>query len=185
MAHTCPHNRRTIAERLGDVLTRYDLTCGRSSKFTKLSNASVAFEQAHEAHAISKKLKTNALAVGKGERDRIYTFDSYSIDYLVNQLSQKAVDLLGASYAAAVIAEIADHDALSHTNNYEFLRAYLMYERRNSTVAEQLHMHRNNVSYRIGRIEQQYGIDVSDPKLRLDILFAYHIRDAVLRESGQ
>ena len=54
-----------------------------------------------------------------------------------------------------------------------------MYERRITVVAEKLHMHRNNVSYRIGRIEDQFGISTDDPQLRQDLLLAYRVREAI------
>jgi len=45
-------------------------------------------------------------------------------------------------------------------------------------VAERLHMHRNNVNYRIGRIEEQFGLDTDNPALRIQLLLAYQLRDA-------
>ena len=112
---------------------------------------------------------------------RIFSFDRYNMDYLTEQLPNSAIDLLGSTYAGSVIEAIAQQDETAHTNNYEFLYSYLVHERRTSTVAEQLHMHRNNVGYRIGRIEDQFGIDTSDPQLRLDLLLAYRIREAIKR----
>ena len=107
------------------------------------------------------------------------------MDYLVGQLSDRSLELLDATYAGAVISAIARQDEIAHTNNYEFLYAYLIHERRTSVVAEELHMHRNNVGYRIGRIEEQFDIDVSDPQLRADLLMAFRLREAVLMQNAQ
>ena len=60
-----------------------------------------------------------------------------------------------------------------------------MNERRASVVAEKLHMHRNNVKYRIDRIEELFGIDTDDPALRLDLLMAYLLREASLVQDAQ
>ena len=89
------------------------------------------------------------------------------MDYLVRQLTTEQVSLITSSYAGLIIGTIAEHDAQAGTDNYEFLHSYLMLERRTSTVADALHMHRNNVNYRIGRIEELYDIDLDDAALRL------------------
>ena len=100
-------------------------------------------------------------------------------------LSAEQAEALAATRAGALLAAIKRADLRSNTDNYEFLRDYLLYERRGSTVAEKLHMHRNNVSYRIGRIEQQYGIDTSDPTLRLELFLAYQLREAFIGRFAQ
>ena len=46
-------------------------------------------------------------------------------------------------------------------------------------------MHRNNVKYRIDRIEELFGIDTDDPALRLDLLMAYLLREASLVQDAQ
>ncbi|MBQ9003068.1 MAG: helix-turn-helix domain-containing protein [Eggerthellaceae bacterium] len=179
---TCPHAHRTNSERLNNMLERYDLTCGRSSKFTSLSKAPTAFAQAREAFAASKQRDMRARGLAVNAWSHIFSFDRYGMDYLTNQLPPEALELMNSTYAGTIIENIARQDAASHTNNYEFLYAYLVYERRNTVVAEKLHMHRNNVSYRIGRIEEQFGITTDDPQLRQDLLFAYRVREAVNAE---
>ena len=104
------------------------------------------------------------------------------MDYLVQQLTTEQASLITSSYAGSIIGAIAEHDAQAGTDNYEFLHSYLTLERRTSTVADALHMHRNNVNYRIGRIEELYDIDLDDAALRVDLLVAYRIREALLRQ---
>lgn len=181
---TCPHSHRTNSERLNGLLKRYELTCGRSSKFTQLSNAPTAFDQAKEAFAISGQDAIRTRGAKSNTWSHIYSFDRYSLRYLVEQLPDRALDLLNSTYAGSILEAIVQQDAQAHTNNYEFLYSYLLYERRTSTVAEQLHMHRNNVGYRIGRIEEQFGIDTDDPKLRMDLLMAYRLRAAASLQNN-
>ena len=183
MVESCPFKKHTVSQRLNDLLERYDLTCGRSSKFTELTQAPVAFEQAKQAYLMSRE---KALAASSPERrvwNRIFSFDAYSVNYLVNRLSESETAMLGLTYAGAILEQIAKQDETAKTNNYEFLHAYLVYERRLTVVAEKLHMHRNNVSYRIGRIEEQFGIDTGDPKLRQDMMLAYAIRNAIVQNA--
>ncbi len=182
---SCPHARQTVSARLNGLLTRYELTCGRSSKFTELSQAAKAFSQARAAYALSKRSALQKEGESANSWPRIFSFDRYSVDFLVDQLSDRAYDLLDFTYAGTIINAIARQDESAHTNNYEFLYAYLMYERRTSTVAEHLHMHRNNVGYRIGRIEEQFGIDTGDPQMRADLLLAFRLREAALMQDAQ
>lgn len=181
----CPQGARSVSDRLGDMLERYDLVCGRSSKFTKLSGVPVAFKQARAAYREAVLSRARARAKKENLQDPIVVFDRCGAHYLVDQLSDEALKLLLATNAGMVLDEIARHDVETNMNNYEFLRAYLVHERRVSTVAEKLHMHRNNVGYRIGRIEQQFGIDTTDAQLRQDLLMTYRIRDAAIVRSAQ
>ena len=88
--------------------------------------------------------------------------------------------MANATYAGSVLNSIHRDDLTAKTDNYLFLYEYLLCERRATVVAEKLHMHRNNVKYRIDRIESRYGIDTNDPVLRFDFLLAYRIREACL-----
>ena len=93
--------------------------------------------------------------------------------------------LLNSTYASVIVQSIAKDDAERGTDNYQFLYEYLMDERRANIVAEKLHMHRNNVKYRIDRIESTYGIDTSDPTLRFALLFAYRFDDIETMQDAQ
>jgi len=181
-AEACPHNKRTVSHRLNDLLERYDLTCGRSSKFTGLWHTRVAYEQARQAYLISrdKSIVAND-PVQRRIWSRIFSFDAYAMTYLVRKMTDDEASMLHLTYAGAILDEMVEQDKASKTNNYEFLYAYLVHERRLTVVAEKLHMHRNNVSYRINRIEKQFGIDTNDPKLRQDLLLAYAIRNDIMQ----
>ena len=112
------------------------------------------------------------------------SFDSCIVDYMVEATEHEGIELVGWTYAGYVLDSIKRQDEISKTDNYTFLYEYLMCERRALVVAERLHMHRNNVKYRIDKIEDQYGIDTSDPALRFDFLLAYRIREAAIVQSA-
>ena len=177
-SEACLREHRGNSERLNKLLDRHDLTCGRSSKFNRLSAMPTAFAQAREAFMLSRRESMRKRGMAANAKSRIFPFDRFSLEYLVGKLPEGAIALVNSTYAGRVVETIAQQDMVSNTNNYEFLYAYLVNERRTSTVAEELHMHRNNVSYRIGRIEEQFGIDTSDPQVRLDLLLAFSIHGA-------
>ena len=181
---TCPLGHRSMSARLNDLMQKHELVCGRSSKFTRIEQATAAFEQARQAHDIG------AVKVGRKENldlpqnwSRIFSFDRCCIDYLVKHSGEE--NLAARTYASYVLDDIANQDTTARTDNYEFLYEYLINERRASVIAEKLHMHRNNVKYRIDRIESQYGIDTNDPAMRFDFLLAYRVRETTLLQNAQ
>ena len=185
-ASSCPLGHASLSSRLNDLMERYSLICGRSSKFTELSSAPAAFQQASIACEIGwqKTLRHGDLSIPHNW-SRVVSFDSCIIDYMIGSSKQDDGALIGLTYAGYVLESIRNQDSSAKTDNYVFLYEYLMNERRASVVAEKLHMHRNNVKYRIDRIEGQYGIDTNDPALRFNFLLAYRIREALLVQSAQ
>ncbi|MBE6473193.1 MAG: PucR family transcriptional regulator [Coriobacteriaceae bacterium] len=181
---SCPLGHRSMSARLNDLMQKYDLVCGRSSKFKQIEAARDAYNQAREAHDIGVQ------KVGQRENldlphdwSRIFSFDRCCVDYLVKQCGES--NLATHTYASFVLDHIAERDTTARTDNYEFLYEYLINERRTSVVAEKLHMHRNNVKYRIDRIESQYGIDTEDPSMRFDFLLAYRVRESAIVQNAQ
>lgn len=106
------------------------------------------------------------------------------MDYLAEGCPD-GLELALRTYAGLVVDALAADDAHTGTDNYTFLYEYLMNERRAFVVAEKLHMHRNNVKYRIDRIEELFGIDTDDPALRFDVLIAYRLREASFVQDAQ
>jgi DNA-binding PucR family transcriptional regulator len=80
-------------------------------------------------------------------------------------------------YSAAYRAldKLSENDSKRGTNNFELLYAYLINERKASETAQIMHMHRNNVIYRIGKICEMTGLDLSDPDVRLRLMLCYEI----------
>ena len=185
-SNSCPLGHASLSARLDDMMGRYGLLCGRSSKFTNLTDASRAFDQARIACEMGwgRRLKKGSLSIPHNW-SRILSFDSCVVDYMVMSTDGKGAELIGGTYAGNVLDAIRKQDETSRTDNYSFLYEYLLCERRALVVAEKLHMHRNNVKYRIDRIEEQFGIDTNDPELRFNFLLAYRVREAPIVPSAQ
>ena len=184
---TCPSamSHRSISARIEAMMEREDLICGRGSKFKYLYEASTAFQQAKEACGLGKR----KAYIKSDIRDfinwkRIFSFERCFSDYLVEQMGAGA-KLACSTYGGRVLDAIAKRDAQTGSDDYVFLYEYLINERKPSVVADRLLMHRNNVKYRIDKIEERFGIDTSDPGLRLTILFAYKLREASIVQNAQ
>lgn len=179
----CLKGGRSCSSRLNALLSAYDITCGRSSKFNILTKAKTAYLQAKYAHSIQSEDAAKSVRP-RDEWTNIKSFDLYYVDFLFSADCNEHQDLLLQTYAGSILDQIHEYDAMAKTDNYDFLREYLNCERRASITADSLHMHRNNVKYRIDRIEQQFGIDTDDPELRFDLMLAYRFRDYAIVQNA-
>ena len=182
---TCPKGHKSISSRINELMKRTNLYCGRSSKFTNLAKAPIAYRQAREAARIGSSLRLSEhKLVIPFNWERIFSFDRAQVAFIADKVGDD-LPLLNSTYASVVVQAIAADDAERGTDNYRFLYEYLMCERRANVVAEKLHMHRNNVKYRIDRIEETYDIDTSDPSLRFSFLLAYRLNNVEFMQDAQ
>lgn len=190
---TCPYARKSVSHRLNDLLSRYGMICGRSSSFSTLDQARNAYLQAQAAELIGIELSDPENAPRESRRPmmrypqlrNIFPFDLYYLDHLLNASGEEGIALARMSNGCQVLGRIAAQDARMNTDNYEFLYHYLANERRASVVADTLHMHRNNVKYRIDRIEETFDIDTSNAETRRDLMMAYAIDNATIIRKTQ
>lgn len=66
-----------------------------------------------------------------------------------------------------------------HYDNLSLLRNYLLTERSISSTAKIMHMHRNSVIYRLGKIQEILGFDLNDPDVRLRVLISFKILELI------
>lgn len=196
---TCPHARKAVSRRLDDLLERYDMSCGRSSSFTELAQMRRAYLQAQAAERIGTAAQDHdvreesspslpsphEVTFKKPPLKHIFPFDLYHFDHLISSCAEQDVELARMTNGCQMLARILESDARFNTDNYVFLYQYLINERRASVVAETLHMHRNNVKYRIDRIEKTFGIDTSNAQTRHSLIIAYAIDNAVVVRNAQ
>ena len=66
-----------------------------------------------------------------------------------------------------------------HYDNLSLIRNYLLTERSISSTAKIMHMHRNSVIYRLGKIQEALGFDLNDPDVRLRVLISFKILELI------
>lgn len=84
-------------------------------------------------------------------------------------------DRLRRSYAAAVLNEVVEYDRRTGADLLLTLRAFLDCNGSWSRTAQQLHLHLNTVRYRITRVEELTGRDLSRMDDRADVYLALHL----------
>lgn len=150
-----------IYENLLKILARYNAHCGISDKFTTLTDVAIANEQAKIAIACSNP------------KEAVFFDDCYP-RYLLTADPQSAY-LARNTVAYNMLKTISNYDEKHGTNNFELLYVYLRYDRKATETAKTMHMHRNNVIYRIGRICEQTDLNLDDADIRFRLLLAYEI----------
>ncbi|MDR1422459.1 MAG: helix-turn-helix domain-containing protein [Coriobacteriales bacterium] len=175
----------SVASRINEVLVENEISGGRSIGYPNLGSLCCTFLQAREAAAMSSGMTPSPFHRPDTRFRNIIDFDEYYLDFLIGRGVIEGEDLLRKTQWDAILSEIWRYDEKNRTNNYWFLYHYLLCERRPTEVADVLHMHRNNVKYRIERIEEEFGIDTSDPILRFNLLLAYRILGGELLAKQQ
>ena len=181
----CPTGVSNLIKRLDAVLAEYGIQAGRSVRFDSLRFLPTALEQARlalaTARALGRGYKRRQGASEEPDRgaENIFSFDDLSFEYGVLSVSHGRRELLSSLRGCRQLSRIREHDAEHGADNYAFLREYLRCERRTTMVAQRLHMHRNNVKYRVDRLSELFGIDTENEGERLELLLAYKILESL------
>jgi GAF domain-containing protein len=85
-------------------------------------------------------------------------------------------------FAATVLRRVEEHEEHHGGDLLKTLRAWLAAGCSTAAAAEALVVHRNTVSYRLGRIEQLTGRSIRDNGVRLELQLALMIREIVKLE---
>lgn len=193
----CPSEVAKVSQRLEEVLGKAGLFAGASSRFDRLSFLPTAHEQAHLALSTGRALvrerdgegdleKTGkggsvAQEDGSAALPRIFRFDDCYFSYMVEAVTRGSRELLTSTRGCRQLLRIRAYDEKHGTDNLRFLRAYLRWERRVTVVADKLHMHRNNVKYRVDRLHELFQLDTDSCEERMELALAYRILDAIDR----
>ena len=160
---------------LESIMESYNAKCGVSNVFLALTELPYAYQQADVALRYggfqSAGLFSNQVNNVSG---RLYPYESYYYCYLMCGTAEHA-RLARSTKAYNALRKLQQYDIQHSTNNLELLYIYLNNDRKATDTAAIMHMHRNNVIYRIGRICDLIEMDLDDSSVRFRLLLAYEI----------
>lgn len=153
--------------------------CGASRNFTDLARMKDACIQARASVRLGRKLSGERKGVNAFDwrpeiRNQIFRYDDFAIHHMLESCSRQMPLRL---MCFPPVIEMLRYDEVKGTDNYKILYTYLENDRVTSEAATLLHMHRNNVNYRIKRIEEMFGLNLSDNDERLRIQMTFRILD--------
>lgn len=158
---------------------RMRVEVGVSDRFEQLDEAALALEKARIALRYGRRKSRRFLAFdppGTGTEE-IFRFRRYFPYFATDPFArpEKFATKLLASPNPLTNLRAADKER--GTNDAEILRVYLHAEGRINVVCEQMHMHRNTVTYRLDKIRKLVRGDLDDADLRLYLRMLYLLSD--------
>lgn len=169
-------------ERIAPLLEKYSAQCGVSEPFRYFPDLYSAYIQATRAQAIGyrKQMLGNCWNFDPGvwelvkEPDsRIYRYEDILVHYMVHMAHKGTFDVFQRTRFNEAVEQLERYDREHGTNHLQVLYVYLQCERRATAAGDMLRMHRNNVLYRISKIEEMIGIDLESAENRLRIMLAF------------
>ena len=162
---------------LESIMERFDLRCGMSAIFKDLLLAQRAVQQARQALAYSGRNQDTelipALEGGLSNLQKRVAFfeDNFFYILLGNNPDNQAIWQGSVYYKALNILQ--QYDKQHNQNNLELLYVYLINECRPTDTGNILHMSRNNVVYRIGRIGEMLKLDLNSASVRFKLMISF------------
>ncbi|WOO37709.1 helix-turn-helix domain-containing protein [Anaerocolumna sp. AGMB13020] len=139
-----------LPELLRDLAKKEYVRIGISYPFTKIENFVNHFDQAFAALELGQKLKSE---------EPICFYQDYQFFHLLTEA--KSPDKLG-SFCHPALAALRQYD---HANNSQLYKTLCVYIEKGCNIkltSESLFIHRNSLVYRLDRITEICGIDLSD-----------------------
>jgi hypothetical protein len=156
-----------------------------SDRFHHIQNIRNAYKQTLLTAHYRDLINTELLPLNEAEPPSVYFFEDAFVFYLFGEhmnddsISDWLEDNSFREFCMrnSVVDSMAAKAAPGETNDIKLLYYYLFYERKATPTANALHMHRNNILYRISSIEKRYALDLSrnETRLRLQTCFLFKI----------
>ena len=80
-------------------------------------------------------------------------------------------------YYNHTLKKLIDYDAANSSDLCSTLRSYLMNDGSVRDTADELFVHRNTINYKIKKIEELLGIEMSSLRARTELMIAFNLRD--------
>ena len=146
---------------------RYSVGIGRLAR--DITQIPHSYQEAQQAMEIGRRL------FGDG---KLHSFAQLGIYRLLFHLyGQQEL----THFYEETLGPLLDSDSRSNSALMETLEGFFRYNGNLSETARAMHLHRNSLLYRLGRIEELLGRSLEDPELRLSLQIALKIRHLLER----
>jgi hypothetical protein len=150
-------------EKLSLFLETSDLTAGLSQQFKSLTEAKRAFNNSLNAVHLAKKLNDNRSLI---------TYDEYLLFHMVD-ICDKQINV--DNFCNQGVFNIINYDTEHGTPFYQTLQCFLSNALNSTATAQELHIHRNTLLYRLDKIKHLANLDFNDGNLILQLLLTIKI----------
>lgn len=148
------------------ALARINAVCGISSSFFNLSQTRIAYLQAIAAFELG-------CAIDPGQV--VYYYRDYYLYHMLDTFSKYPEMKLGQLYFSRLdMLEKNDQD--TKNDNMRLLEIYLRNNRNITNTANEMHLHRNSIIYRLERISELLRVPLDNPDVQMRLLISFRIR---------
>ena len=167
-----------------DFLDKYNADCGISLPIYSLSDISYGFRQVQLALKYRCLPNDEAYNKEKQAGSSIHRFEDL-LPYIFTGEGQNAKDLWYHSDHHHKMYKLWQQDKQHGTDFFKLLRIYIENERRITDTAAVMNLHRNSLPYRINRMQDILGMDLSNPAVRKQISYCFILLDLYGFGKGQ
>jgi sugar diacid utilization regulator len=146
-------------------LFRHVREIGVSAQFGKLQDFPEQFQHAQEACRIGKQT---------GHTGKIHRYESYRFYHLLESVSD--IRLMKSCIHPALL-RLHEYDLSHDFSLTETLRVFIECSCSAKEAAGKLFLHRNTMIYRLGKIQELTGLDLSDAEVVFHLQYSYRIND--------
>ena len=171
--------KQGIGDRLNTFLKENNIFCGVSDSVNSLLDLPDAYLQAEFSLKNREHLSYfDRTRMEQREWSNLIQFSEHYAGFLLNH-EKNADRIWQSSKYGKMLRRLYENDIEKNTNNLAVLYSFLINERRATETAAALYMHRNNVLYRIGRIEELLNIRLDDSTTRINLLITFMLFNQV------
>lgn len=148
------------------TLRRLGAICFVSNYFTTLRCLKFAYDQARFLLQTEDAINLHAHNAA-GQSESVCRYQDVMLLHILSDFFERHPFRF---YCTQNFERMTKIEAEGDISAVRLLYTYLLHESNATTTARELHMHRNGVIYRINRIEERYGYDLTDPTQRVLLL---------------
>ena len=144
-------------------LQKNELYAGMSQGFSNVMRLKKYYEQALTGIELGTKI---------GKQETFYVYEDYAI-YDMIAICSKKKDMTDFCHPA--LLKLMAHDAKHKTDYVDSLYAYVFKAGNMVAAADALYIHRNTMSYRIGKIQEIIGLELDNDDLTMNLFVSYKL----------
>ncbi|MCI9129439.1 MAG: PucR family transcriptional regulator [Eggerthellaceae bacterium] len=151
-----------------EAARRMSVEVGVSEQFSELGLAYFALEEARCALKYGSLYSSRYVNFDADEAltTTVFRFRRYFTYCALDQFEGDRKLVSNVLTHMNPLLKIRESDERKGSNDFEILRTYLYQEGRPNQISQKLHMHRNTVLYRIDKIREVIGYDLTDSDVR-------------------
>lgn len=156
-------NEALSESKLNELLSESNMTAGLSHVFIEIENLRTHYEEALATLKLGMRIAPN----------RRFNYCDEVCVYRLMLAGESAINL--RSLCNTKIFEFMEYDSKHSTSYLITIYEYLRTNCNPAKAAQNLHVHRNTVDYRITQAEELFGLDFENSELRFSLHFSFKI----------